>query len=95
MASFGQFLGSHEGIARDVTENPDVVKDHEYVDNHQELKSYLDANPQVRSDLMADPHNFVKGAQQATSGNGAGAGSNGTPGTSNPSPSTHDTKPKQ
>ena len=80
MASFGEFLGSHQDIRSDVTKDPSVVKDREYVQNHPELDGYLNAHPDVRSDMMADPDHFVRGAQQmSTTGKvGAGASMNGS-----------------
>ncbi len=81
MANFGAFLGSHSDIARDVSNRPGVVKDHDYVDRHPEFRTYLNSNPQVRNDLMANPQNFVKGAQQFNNGGAAGNGS-GAPATS-------------
>jgi hypothetical protein len=81
LASFGAFLGGHSNIDREVSENPERVKDQQYVDNHAELKAYLNANPDVRQDLMADPTSFVKGAQQytnATPGSGTNGSGNGT-----------------
>ncbi len=79
MASFGEFLDSHQDIRADVTRDPSVVKDREYVQNHPELDGYLNAHPGVRDDMMADPNNFVRGVQQlsTTDKTGAGASING------------------
>jgi hypothetical protein len=74
MASFGEFLGTHQNIRADVTRNPSVVKNQEYVQNHPELDGYLNAHPEVRDDMMADPDNFVRGAQQISTGEKAGVG---------------------
>jgi hypothetical protein len=74
MASFGEFLGGHSDIAHDVSKNPSVVKNREYVQNHPELDSYLSAHPEVRDDMMANPDSFVKGAQQFKSGSSTGIG---------------------
>ena len=80
MASFGEFLGSHQDIRADVTKDPSVVKNREYVQNHPELDGYLNAHPDVRSDMMADPDDFVRGAQQFSSGDkvAVGASTNGS-----------------
>ena len=93
MADFGGFLGGHSDIQRDLSRNPSVVKDHEYVQNHAELNTYLSAHPEVRDELMANPQNFVKGAQQYSSN---GTGTNGSPAgtTTNPPATTHDPKPQ-
>jgi hypothetical protein len=46
--------------------------------NHAELDAYLNAHPDVRNELMADPQNFVHGAQQYGNASGtAGAGVSG------------------
>jgi phage-related protein len=61
---FGEFLGQHRDISRDLDKDPTVVKKDEYVHNHPELQAYLSAHPEVRQGLMADPHGFVKSTQQ-------------------------------
>lgn len=71
LASFHDFLGGHSDIAQDMSRDPRLVKNPEYVQNHPELNSYLKANPGVRDDLMQHPQSFVKGTQQV------GAGANG------------------
>jgi hypothetical protein len=85
MATFGEFLQHHSDIATDVSRDPSLVKNHEYVDNHPELSGYLKAHPDVRSEWTANPQGFVKGAQQFR--NGTSPWSTGNP---NPVP-----KPKQ
>ena len=84
MADFGGFLHSHSDIQKDLSRDPSVVKNHEYVQNHAELDAYLNAHPDVQAELMANPQSFVHGAQQynnagpsATYG-GAGVNGNGT-----------------
>ncbi len=79
MSDFGGFLQNHSEIQKDLSKNPSVVKDHEYVQNHAELDAYLNTHPDVRTDLMANPQSFVHGAQQygntspsGTPGSGAG-----------------------
>jgi hypothetical protein len=89
MSDFGGFLHSHSDIQKDLSRDPSVVKNHEYVQNRAELDAYLNAHPDVRAELMANPQSFVHGAQQydnaspsSTSGgtgvNGRGTGTNGS-----------------
>ncbi len=86
MADFGGFLHSHADIQRDLSRDPSVVKDHDYVHNHAELVAYLNAHPDVQAELMANPQTFVHGAQQynsaaspsGTSGSGTGVIGSGT-----------------
>ena len=77
MADFGGFLHSHSDIQKDLSRDPSVVKDHEYVQNHAELDAYLNAHPDVRAELMANPQSFVHGAQQYSSAGPSGVSGNG------------------
>jgi len=80
MADFGGFLGSHSGIQRDLSRDPSVVKDRQYVEHHAELDAYLNAHPDVRNELMANPQDFVHGAQQYSNAGAAGAAGAGVNG---------------
>ena len=105
MADFGGFLGNHSDIKRDLSRNPGYVKDHEWVQNHGELDAYLNAHPDVRTELMANPQDFVHGAQQYTNGSATGSGAGmsgrgtgttgtgitGTTGKTTPETTTHTT----
>jgi hypothetical protein len=108
MADFGGFLGSHSDIKRDLSRDPSVVKNPDYVQNHAELNAYLNAHPDVRDGLMANPQTFVHGAQQYNNGSatgiagGAGVNGRGTgtaassTGTStHPATTPHNPKPNQ
>ncbi|MGC2333740.1 MAG: hypothetical protein WA581_19975 [Candidatus Acidiferrales bacterium] len=97
MASFGEFLESHQNIRADVTKDPSMLKNREYVQNHPELDGYLSAHPEMRDEMMADPDGFVKGAQQFKSSISVGASTNGSgSGTSTGTgTTTQGTKPKQ
>ena len=74
MASFGEFLEGHQDIRADVTKNPSMLKNREYVQNHPELNGYLSAHPEMRDEMMSDPDGFVKGAQQFKNNGSTGAG---------------------
>ena len=63
-ASFGEFLDGHANISKDLSKNPSLAKNQEYMANHPELKEYLNAHPEVRQELMANPQSFVASAQQ-------------------------------
>jgi len=73
-ASFGEFLGGHSEISQRLSEDPALVKNQEYMENHPELQQYLTAHPEVKQELMANPQTFVKSAQQfSTTSNAAPA----------------------
>jgi hypothetical protein len=63
-ASFGEFLDGHANISKDLSKNPSLAKNQEYMANHPELKEYLNAHPEVRQELMANPQSLVASAQQ-------------------------------
>lgn len=96
-ASFGQFLGEHSNIAQQLSKNPAMVKNRDYLQDHPELQSYLTAHPEVREELMANPQGFVKSAQQYNESQGTtGQGMkspNATAPTTDPKPKPNDTKP--
>jgi hypothetical protein len=63
LASFHQFLESHGAIANELSKNPSLATNQEYLENHAELQSYLKDNPQVNEELQQNPQSFVKSAQ--------------------------------
>jgi hypothetical protein len=66
---FGEFLGGHSNIAQQLSQDPTLVKNHEYLENHPELQEYLKAHPDVQQKLMENPQSFVKSAQQFNTNN--------------------------
>jgi hypothetical protein len=69
---FGEFLGSHQDIAAQLSRNPSLAKDHDYLQNHPELQTYLNAHPEVRQPLTSDPDTFMKSTQQFNGGGQTG-----------------------
>jgi hypothetical protein len=64
LANFGQFLGGHENIAQQISKNPSLVNNAEYMENHPELKAYLRAHPGVQEELKENPQAFMQSVQQ-------------------------------
>jgi|HubBroStandDraft_1064217.scaffolds.fasta_scaffold00006_114 hypothetical protein len=64
LASFSEFLGSHDRIADELSKNPSLADNKEYLENHPELKDYLQTHPQVQAELSQNPQAFVKSAEQ-------------------------------
>jgi hypothetical protein len=62
--SFGQFLGTHSGISEQISKNPSLLKNREYMSSHPELQAYLNAHPDAQSQMAKDPDSFVKASQQ-------------------------------
>jgi phage-related protein len=64
LSSFHQFLQGHGNISGELTKNPSLANNQEYLENHQALRDYLAANPQVHEELGENPQSFVKQAQE-------------------------------
>ena len=88
---FGEFLGGHSDIARDLDRDASLVKRDEYMHSHPELVAYLNQHSEVREQLMADPEGFCRSSRQFTSSkppatNPAGNGSTAPSGQQKPKP---------
>jgi phage-related protein len=86
LSSFNEFMGGHSNIAGELSKNPSLANNQEYLANHPELKEYLTNHPQVHQELAENPQQFLQSAQAV--------GTPGTPGTTK-SKLPGDTKPKQ
>jgi len=64
LASFNEFLGSHDKIADELSKNPSLAKNQEYLENHPQLQDYLKTHPGVHEELSENPEGFLKSAQQ-------------------------------
>jgi hypothetical protein len=94
---FGEFLGGHSSINEQLSKDPSLVKNEEYMQSHPELKDYLNQHPDVRQGLMKNPETFVKSSQQfnTTNKNGSYSGTTQTAPATGSKPATDATKPKQ
>jgi hypothetical protein len=81
--SFGEFLGVHSNIADELSKDPSLLKNQEYMTNHPELQTYLNAHPAAQAEMTQNPESFIRSAQQFKSGAGM------------KSPMPDPTKPKQ
>jgi phage-related protein len=64
VSSFHEFLEAHGNISGELSKNPSLATNQEYLENHPALRDYLKANPQVHHELGENPQSFVKLAQQ-------------------------------
>jgi hypothetical protein len=63
-AGFGEFLHSHSAISEQLSKNPSLVKNREFMATHPELQDYLKAHPVAQAQLTQNPEPFIKSAQQ-------------------------------
>ncbi len=81
LTSFGQFLGGHSTVAEQLSKDPSLANNKEYLANHPDLREYLKAHPAVTQQLSENP-------QAVMSSNGVmqGSGAAGTTGKPSPQP---------
>ena len=71
VASFGAFLGGHSDVARQVSKDPSLVKNDDFVKKHPDFQGFLNSHPGVKEEMRQDPQSFVKAAQQFNINNSA------------------------
>jgi phage-related protein len=65
LSSFGEFLGSHGNINGELSKNPSLAKNQEYLENHPALRDYLKDHPNAHKELSENPQAFLQSAQQS------------------------------
>jgi len=68
LASFSEFMENHDKIADELSKNPSLANNEEYLENHAALKDYLQQHPQVHEELSENPQGFISSAQQFKTG---------------------------
>jgi phage-related protein len=59
LAAFDAFLNAHPAIAQQVSKDPSLVNNEEYVENHPELQQFLKAHSGVQEELKENPQAFT------------------------------------
>jgi hypothetical protein len=57
-------MENHDRIADELSKNPSLANNKEYLENHPALSDYLKAHPQVHEELSENPQSFLQSAQQ-------------------------------
>jgi len=55
LTNFGQFLGGHSGVAAELSNDPSLASNKEYLSSHPELDEYLKAHPAMSQQLSENP----------------------------------------
>lgn len=55
-----QFLDAHNGIRVDLTRDPHLGDDRGYLNNHPDLREFLEHNDGVRNELRTNANNFMR-----------------------------------
>jgi len=64
VSSFHEFMEGHNTIAGELSKNPSLANNKEYLENHPALQDYLKAHPQVHQELSENPQAFLQSTQQ-------------------------------
>jgi hypothetical protein len=55
MSNFGEFLGGHSSMATELSKDPSLANNKEYLANHPALNDYLKAHPAMSQQLAENP----------------------------------------
>jgi phage-related protein len=58
--NFDQYLDQHYDVRNDLTKNPSLVDDANYLAKHPHLKAFLEQHPNTRQQLKQNPSAFLK-----------------------------------
>jgi phage-related protein len=64
LSSFHEFLEGHGNISGELSKNPSLSTNEEYLENHPALRDYLKSHPKVHEELGENPQSFLKSAQK-------------------------------
>jgi GrpB-like predicted nucleotidyltransferase (UPF0157 family) len=64
LSNFHEFLEGYNNIAGELSKNPSLATNEEYLENHPALRDYLKAHPEVHEELRENPQSFLSSAQQ-------------------------------
>ncbi len=79
LSSFNEFLENHNDISAELSKNPSLANNEEYLENHPALQDYLKAHPQVHEELSENPQMFLQSTQQFNTHSTAKVGSESKP----------------
>jgi hypothetical protein len=70
LTSFGQFLGGHSTMAAELSNDPSLATNKEYLANHPDLDEYLKAHPTMSQELSENPQAVMNSNWVQQSGDG-------------------------
>jgi hypothetical protein len=59
LTSFGEFLGGHSTVAEQLSKDPSLANNKEYLSSHPELGEYLKAHPAMTQQLAQNPQGVM------------------------------------
>jgi hypothetical protein len=64
LADFDRFLDSHPEVASQLRQDPTLVNNPEFIENHGALQEYLQQHPEVREEIKENPNAFMNREQR-------------------------------
>jgi hypothetical protein len=60
IVSFDRFLDRHPEMSRELSSNPSLITNTQYLEQHRGLRAYLDEHPNVKKEVIETPNYFVR-----------------------------------
>jgi hypothetical protein len=64
VSAFDAYLDHHPAMAQQLSANPGLVRNEEYLERHPDLRNFLNTNPSVREELTETPGWFMQRESQ-------------------------------
>jgi len=64
LAGFERFLDEHPRVATELRQNPSLITDPNYLNNHPGLGKFLKSNPGFASQVRSNPGQFLRGGNR-------------------------------
>jgi len=64
LAGFERFLDEHPRVATELHQNPSLINDPNYLNNHPGLDKFLRSNPGFASQVKSNPGQFLRGGHR-------------------------------
>jgi hypothetical protein len=65
MTSFGRFLGGHSSLAQQLSKDPSLINNKEWLESHPEVRDYLTSHPGAKQKLAQNPKVFMNSVPPA------------------------------
>jgi hypothetical protein len=56
-------LNAHDETAQELSRNPDLIKDRQYVRNHEALRDWMENHREAAATIQANPNKFLQREQ--------------------------------
>ena len=68
--SFEKYLDSNSRVARQLYQDPELIRDRQFVRDHESLDNWLDNHPDAEEALRANPHKYLQSDRASRTSDG-------------------------